>query len=335
MPYVIAFRNRPKQSSQPPQKQPQPTVSQPNTVLDTAERRKRKAIELDEDPVTSTVIKGKGRAVEPSSNVTELKDLLSTELDDPMDTEPAISTLPEWPHRRRSETVEAFLTRLRPSSSHFSIHGPWLWMHNYNLNRSARTPHYDESLVKGLGFSLLDEYKAFEDKTRAAMPDKAQATITRKLTPEKQKLEAALRKTAVDLNCVSGKWMLFPHVDDIDRIWRAVCKGVDDGKLGPTAKIATNGQDARSLREENLRLICVYTRDFSDQKDVRRVLDALIELGLVKRPADDAGNGIYYKCDAWTLWELGSGNDYKIKASMYGSKEMLSGGKDRDNRRKR
>lgn len=39
----------------------------------------------------------------------------------------------------------------------------------------------------------------------------------------------------------------------------------------------------------------IYTRDYKDIDDIRRVLEKLIELGLVK---DDEGS-IYYKADAY------------------------------------
>ena len=177
---------------------------------------------------------------------------------------------------------------------------------------------------------LLEDFKILENKTRESMPGKAAGTITRKLTPKRKELEQNIRKIAKETGCLSGKWMLFPPTDDIDRVWRAVCKGVDSGTLGPTAKVATNGGEVRNEREAHIRLICVYTKDLSDERDVRRVLDALLEIKLVKLPEDDMGHGIYYKCDAYTYLNLGSNNDYKIRASIYSSKEMLKGIKWKD-----
>jgi hypothetical protein len=69
------------------------------------------------------------------------------------------------------------------------------------------------------------------------------------------------------------------------------------------------------------RLICVYTKDFTDVEDVRRVLHALIEMGLV---AADMPRGIAYKCDAYTYLDIYAKNEYGLPASIYGSKEMLA-----------
>ena len=109
--------------------------------------------------------------------------------------------------------------------------------------------------------------------------------------------------------------MLFPKADELSRTWRLVAEGVVDGRLGDTAKVATDTSGAGSER----RLICVYTKDFSDKEDVHRVLDELVHLGLC--PAE--GNGIYYKCDAFTYLGIESENPYGIKASLYSSRDVL------------
>jgi hypothetical protein len=51
---------------------------------------------------------------------------------------------------------------------------------------------------------------------------------------------------------------------------------------------------------------------------VKRVLSALVELGISKREST-----IYYKCDAYTHLDIKSGNDYKLRASLYSSEEVL------------
>lgn len=110
--------------------------------------------------------------------------------------------------------------------------------------------------------------------------------------------------------------MLFPKEDDVTRVWRTVCDAVIDDTLGTTAKVAT--ADPTSTKEE--RLICVYTQDFSNLEDVRRVLDEMVDLGLAPRE----GRGIYYKCDAYTYLGIESDNPFKLRASLYSSKDLLS-----------
>ena len=119
--------------------------------------------------------------------------------------------------------------------------------------------------------------------------------------------------------------MLFPKADEVNRTWKTVAQAVVDGRLGNTAKIATadppNIFALSGQRPESGRLICIYTKNFSDLDDVRRVLNVLVELGLASRPGQ--GNAIYYKCDFYTYLGLDSNNKYGMKASLYSSKDLL------------
>jgi len=108
------------------------------------------------------------------------------------------------------------------------------------------------------------------------------------------------------------QWMLFPAEHNAEKTWRQVVEAVVENKLGTAAKIATDG---------DTRLICIYTKDFSDIADVTRVVNALADLKLVYR---DAPRGIYYKCDAFTYLDISSGNEYGIAASLYSSKDIFS-----------
>jgi len=105
--------------------------------------------------------------------------------------------------------------------------------------------------------------------------------------------------------------MLFPSLDHASETWLRVVEAVIANKLGTAAKIATDG---------DTRLICIYTKDFSDLDDVRRVLEAMVDLGFTSK---DAARGIYYKCDAFTHLDIMANNDYGLAASLYASKELL------------
>lgn len=115
--------------------------------------------------------------------------------------------------------------------------------------------------------------------------------------------------------------MLFPTEENMTSTWRTICEAIIDDRLGTTAKVAiANHSRNSSDKAISRRLICVYTRDFSDIDDVMRVLEELVTLGL----APSEGNGIYYKCDAYTYLGIESDNPYKLKASLYSSKDMLA-----------
>ncbi|KAF3060325.1 hypothetical protein GL218_09550 [Daldinia childiae] len=84
-----------------------------------------------------------------------------------------------------------------------------------------------------------------------------------------------------------GKWMLFCSVFQVNEIWETVAKATANNELGIGAKVAP-----RSTTDKRTdRLICVYTADFSDTKDVKRVVEKLKQLGLIQ--ARD--RSIYYK----------------------------------------
>ena len=89
----------------------------------------------------------------------------------------------------------------------------------------------------------------------------------------------------------SGKWLVFVDVDDVDEIWTKIKKAVEDGKLGDSAKVATAKPNphATSLAK----VISVYTYDWTDERDVRRVREELRKLGIMEK--------IPYKADEDTL----------------------------------
>ena len=132
--------------------------------------------------------------------------------------------------------------------------------------------------------------------------------------PYRDQLEVDLLNTAKTFGVTSSKWMLFPKLDDLPRVWRLVAEATAAGKLGPVCKVGTWEPDTITKGS----LICVYTKDFTDLVDVKRVMAALVELSITKRESR-----IYYKCDAYTYLHINSGNDCKLPASLYSSEDVL------------
>lgn len=79
--------------------------------------------------------------------------------------------------------------------------------------------------------------------------------------------------------------MLFCTVYELNEVWEIVAKATANNELGIGAKVAAKSNVDRRIE----RLICVYTADFSDMKDVIRVAERLKELGLLKKKT------LYYK----------------------------------------
>lgn len=84
--------------------------------------------------------------------------------------------------------------------------------------------------------------------------------------------------------------MLFSEVEDVNEVWAVVAKATAKDELGVAAKVAPD--DGSNNRKP--RLICIYTKDFTDMADVSRVLHKMKDLGLV----DTRKKPIYYKCGA-------------------------------------
>ena len=140
------------------------------------------------------------------------------------------------------------------------------------------------------GRELLQEYENESAVLREAHDKsgaKTTAALTRKLNPMRKELEKSILDVARETGVTSGKWMLFPTVDRVDES----------------------------------RLICVYTHDFGDVEDVKRVVSKLVDIGLVGK----GPRSVYYKSDAFTHLEINSKNEYGLKASMYSSREVLEG----------
>ncbi|RMY65499.1 hypothetical protein D0863_09076 [Hortaea werneckii] len=218
------------------------------------------------------------------------------------------------------EDILTFIRRLPVEDPLTNRVGPWLWVRDPGRARKEREVQKKADLTSFIGgaHALLEAFKGQEAKIKSTMQDKAQATITKKLKPHREKLEDDLVNLAVETGTTYGKWMLFPSPDDLPRTWRLVAEATAAGKLGPVTKAATH--DPSSNKPE--RVICVNTFDFTDTKDVRRVLNELAELGLCG-PRDQ--RGIFYKADAWTYMDFKSDNPYRIKASFFSSRAMLKG----------
>lgn len=88
-----------------------------------------------------------------------------------------------------------------------------------------------------------------------------------------------------------GKWMIFVSRSRIDALWDEVRRAVEGGRLGHAAKVSTALPNPLSP-DPKKHVIYVYTSDEDDPADVRRVRDALRQLGISWK--------IPYKSDATT-----------------------------------
>ncbi|MDD4616366.1 MAG: DUF1917 domain-containing protein [Alphaproteobacteria bacterium] len=85
-----------------------------------------------------------------------------------------------------------------------------------------------------------------------------------------------------------GKWLFFVAERFVDDTWKNVKQAVEDGKLWTTAKVSTAWRSKGGTY-----VLCVYTYDCDDEKDVMSIRNYLREMGF-KRPTS-------YKSDNQTL----------------------------------
>ena len=84
--------------------------------------------------------------------------------------------------------------------------------------------------------------------------------------------------------------MIFCPPEEINDVWAVVARATANNELGTAAKVAPDNGEAQKGR-----LMCIYTKDFSDREDVTRVVQKLKGLGLV----ETRGSKIYYKCGTY------------------------------------
>lgn len=231
-----------------------------------------------------------------------------------------------------NEPIDDFLLRLRPSSTDTSH--PWIFCANFHSGERSTAP--DIAGFKQLGTRLLDTFSnKRKELERKFDPPKAEGVITRMMTNDRVDLEAEIMAAAKRCHLMSGKWMLFPTRDKVDRYWEAVVRWTVDGSLGTAAKVATRPENP----SDPTQVICVYTKDITDREDIKRVLLELVRLKLAPAvteagAAAKKGNGrgkefvkgqIWYKPDCYTWLEITSGNEYRIKPTLYGTASLLTG----------
>ena len=161
-----------------------------------------------------------------------------------------------------------------------------------NPYSTARPTSEDWAKTNATGAAILADFERRRAEVEAGMQGRPAQSVTKKLNSLREAAKTAILAAARENGCGCGKWMLFPPAVDVNRVWSVVATATAAGELGGAAKVATEDGQADTAG----RLICVYTEDFGDRKDVKRVLLKLGELGLAKRKSEwGQETGISYK----------------------------------------
>lgn len=81
-----------------------------------------------------------------------------------------------------------------------------------------------------------------------------------------------------------GKWLVFAPKERIDGVWLEIKRATEEGELGGSSKVATAKPSPLSKNKDEV-VICVYTYDWTDVADVRRIRQGLRNLGITQRIA--------------------------------------------------
>ena len=98
--------------------------------------------------------------------------------------------------------------------------------------------------------------------------------------------------------------MVFAKSSEIDALWSRIASATHSGTLGYFAKVSPRSDSPSHV-------ICVYTRDYTDRRDVDKVRDGLRRLGVKW--------SIGYKPDVYTHCAVYKGNSWNIAPARYHS----------------
>ncbi|KAI0542421.1 hypothetical protein GGR58DRAFT_249402 [Xylaria digitata] len=226
------------------------------------------------------------------------------------------------------ESVDAFLRRLPPATTEETPDHRWIWICNPYIKRKSKSEAENQRVRGGedeapeaeganvptlmqAGEERLQFASSFIDQFRK--PGVSGALLVQETRKAGKDAAKDILDLAKSLRVTCGKWMLFCAVFEVNDVWAIIAKATVNNELGIAAKVATKS----NVDQRTERLICVYTADFSDKKDVTRVARRLKQLGLAK------DKPLYYKPDAYTYLGIASGNRWEIRASIYDTRSLL------------
>lgn len=283
--------------------------------------KKRKSVEEDDEEKENM---HSGKKIKMEDVTKNEKDLAIRPKSDqpfnPFENHPAALQL--------GESVEDFLARIDPCSTDTSQ--PWIRCANFHA--AYRPANEKITQIRQAGQNLLDRFMSKRHDLETSFdPPKPEGVITRMLSNERRQLEDDILRLAERNGIVSGKWLLFPSPAKIRPFWATVVRGTVDGRLGSAAKVATKPNV--NTPGDDSQVICVYTENFANEADIKRVLEELIKLGVAEKIMHPtrgfknqahASRQIYYKPDAYTHLDIVSQNEYKIKTSLWSTSSLLT-----------
>jgi len=161
----------------------------------------------------------------------------------------------------------------------------------------------DRQREKTVGNSKLRILILKSFNRRAIVPDPSRKVVVIGDDLEIPVKENDIDNVARESGLVVGKWLIYTPHEKINEVWKTVASSTLKGELGVDAKVSTVVQGTSEY------VICVYTKDYLDVDDVKRVRKRLAELGFTQR--------LYYKPDIYTYLRIYHKTFPGIRASRY------------------
>jgi len=183
---------------------------------------------------------------------------------------------------KHGDDVAAFLAKYPPSTT-TTVQADWI---------EAQGP-----LENSPGEKAQDYKSLFEEWNQ--MTASSLATVT----------QNDLMKLSKKHGCTVGKWILWVTREDLDEAWAKVLHALSEGKLGFLAKVTAASSWPTDFNTVQHHSLVIQTKDFTDKKDVDRVLAALREIGFTDR--------LKYKSDVASHLHLAKSNRFGLQPSVY------------------
>ena len=185
------------------------------------------------------------------------------------------------------QCVECYLTTNLPSKTNYEDED-WVWANNFEPPSQFRERTKPDEETTSLRRAILDfNAKASADGKSVVLPlDKGNFEVP--LSVE------AIDKLAVRTGILGGKWLVYRARDEIDSAWLTIARATFNRTLGRGAKVSTAEED-----EAKEHVICVYTRNYLDLDDIKRVRGILRDMGFTE--------SLCYKPDIYTYLDIYKG----------------------------
>jgi Domain of unknown function (DUF1917) len=204
----------------------------------------------------------------------------------------------------------------------------WIQLDNVNAESSGYSCRHDQNHAS---FFDPSPYRPALKKIEDLIKSKGRVSAD-----AKKECIAPLVATAKQQGYTFGKWMVFLSSacpEKLDAQWRDIARATAKGELGCSAKISQAAQAALSSSSSTTLLeqpaapaaaaaaaailCCIYVKDFTCQKEVKRVLSVLQnDLHLAVK----AG----FKPDFFTDLEIYSNNPWRLDATLYKVNQVQS-----------